>query len=181
MNQPVSIIDLEFGLSQLSGNRALLDKLLKRFEDEYRQFPDQLDAQLANNDFTGAQSKLHTLKGVTGNLGLNALHHASRLAENEIKDNGRPPASLGELYATLDKTLAEITQLTSGEVSGGTSASQSADKAAFVQALRKNEFIPASQLDTWLNAATQDDARRQSIREAVDELDYDTAISLLES
>jgi len=77
MDQSTTVVDIDFGMSQLSGNKKLLFTLLGKFTDEYRSLDADLQAHVAKGDFNKAYSIVHTLKGVTGNLGLFALHNAS--------------------------------------------------------------------------------------------------------
>lgn len=49
----------------------------------------------------------------------------------------------------------------------------------FIRALEQSEFIAQDQLDSWLDQVTADQAFQQTLRDAIDELDYDTALALL--
>ena len=53
MDQSTTVLDIDFGMSQLSGNKKLLFTLLGKFTDEYR----SLDA-----DIQAHVSKLHRLE-----------------------------------------------------------------------------------------------------------------------
>ena len=86
MNQSTTVLDIDFGMSQLSGNRELLFKLLRKFANEYRTLDADLQALVAKHAFNDAYSLVHTLKGVTGNLGLFALHEASKPIESGFRN-----------------------------------------------------------------------------------------------
>jgi len=86
MDTSESVLDLKFGLSQLSGNKTLLLTLLNKFSDEYRSLDDDLQAFMRNEQFDDAYSLIHTLKGVTGNLGLFALHQRSKYIESAVRN-----------------------------------------------------------------------------------------------
>ena len=44
MDQSATVLDIEFGMSQLSGNKTLLLTLLNKFSDEYRGLDDDLQS-----------------------------------------------------------------------------------------------------------------------------------------
>ena len=50
MDSAEKIINLEFGLSQLSGNKTLFLRLLQKFADEYQHASDKLQTLLDNCD-----------------------------------------------------------------------------------------------------------------------------------
>ena len=78
MDQSATVLDIEFGMSQLSGNKTLLLTLLNKFSDEYRGLDDDLQSFMKTSEFDKAYSLVHTLKGVTGNLGFS---HCTMLAK----------------------------------------------------------------------------------------------------
>ncbi len=181
MQSATQLIDLTFGINQLSGNKSLLFTLLQRFSDEYAQSDAKLQSHFAEGEWEKARVFIHTLKGVAGNLGLVALHEQSKLAELALKNDEDVPPSYADFIVTLDATLAEITQLAnSGEDNTNTATADSGTQAsALVSALENNEFIPQQQLDEWLDALPLNADSKSEISEAIDELDYDKALSLL--
>ncbi|MEQ5807144.1 Hpt domain-containing protein [Alteromonas sp. NFXS44] len=212
MDSAEKIINLEFGLSQLSGNKTLFLRLLQKFADEYQHASDKLQTLLDNCDWQEARVYIHTIKGVSSNLGINQLHLTCKEAENELKAQESVPASLPALKQTVVVTLDAIATLQANPAllddlqaaeaamnapaaghqdsepavaTAGTTVSPASDPqtgqapAAFIQALEQSEFIAQDQLDSWLAATTQDPALQQTLRDAIDELDYDTALNLI--
>lgn len=179
MNSTTQIIDLDFGLSQLSGNRELLFKLLHKFANEYRQLPTQLDDAFARNDWEQSRILIHTLKGVAGNLGCNALFEEARHCENQLKNNHAKPDNMASFVRVHQQTIAFIDEHDAAQVSPAP-ASDDTSKQALLSALRQHEFIVQDQLDTWLAALALAEPQQQAVREAIDELDYEEAISIIE-
>ena len=186
MEQSTTVLDLEFGMSQLSGNKKLLFTLLGKFTEEYRDTDAQLQSLVAKNDFNGAYSLVHTLKGVTGNLGLFALHHASKPIESSFRNDKRMPEEYTAFIALLNDTIAAVDSLTQQPSEHGdqaaplNSAAAAQAKERLLAALKASEFISQDRLDEWLHALALPDAKRAAIIDAVDELDYEEAISELE-
>lgn len=187
MDQSQVVLDIDFGLSQLSGNRALLLTLLDKFISEYQTLDKDLEKLVSNKEYDQAYSLVHTLKGVTGNLGLFALHHKSKSVEALIRNEKRLPDDYSDFVALLEQTVQAINGL-SAEEEVKTPVSEApqdalADQALsqFSQALKASEFISQTKLDQWMDALSLDEAKRQAIEDAVDELDYDEALALLES
>lgn len=201
MDSSDTLIDLKFGLSQLSGNSTLLLRLLQKFSDEYIDAENKLTLLFTQQNWDGARTYLHTIKGVAGNLGITQLHQASRQAENEIKSVPELPASFPFFCETLSATLTYIQTLQANpglleegglekevpgkaETENDTTAEAATNIAApddFIRALEQNEFIAQEQLDAWLAASTSDSEMQQQIRDAIDDLDYENALALLNS
>ncbi|MBN1697138.1 MAG: response regulator [Spirochaetales bacterium] len=67
-------IDVEKALNRVTGNRALLEKLLIKFSEDYKDFPEQVNGLLDNNKTDDAKLVIHTFKGVSANLCADQLH-----------------------------------------------------------------------------------------------------------
>lgn len=183
MHNTFPLVDLEFGLSQLSGKRDLLITLLGKFTDEYRDFEARI-APLLESDKTAAKQQVHTLKGVSGNLGLKALHEAAKDLEGDLMQDAQVDASYAAFLGALADTYAEIDRLSqpeeqTEEAATTASAEMQHDPAPLLAALERNEYIPPGKLDTLMSNIQCDDATRTSIIDAINDLDYSKAISLL--
>ncbi|WP_334018808.1 Hpt domain-containing protein [Alteromonas sp. S015] len=185
MDQSTTVLDIDFGMSQLSGNKKLLFTLLGKFTDEYRSLDTDLQAQVAKGDFNEAYSLVHTLKGVTGNLGLFALYNASKPVESGFRNEKRVADEYPAFIAVLDETIAAVdTLIKEPEVHAPAPARGAAAEQARKQlmtALKASEFIAQNKLDEWLDALALPQEKRAAIIDAVDELDYEEAISELEN
>ncbi|MBT3133579.1 Hpt domain-containing protein [Alteromonas sp. ALT199] len=185
MEQSTTVLDIDFGMSQLSGNKKLLFTLLGKFTDEYRSLEADLQAHIAKGDFTEAYSLVHTLKGVTGNLGMFALHNASKPVEASFRNDRQVAdeypaftAVLDETITTVDSLIKEPEVVTTAPANGA--AAEQARKQ-LMAALKASEFIAQDKLDEWLDALALPQEKRTAIIDAVDELDYEEAIEELEN
>ncbi|MAI37293.1 Hpt domain-containing protein [Alteromonas sp.] len=194
MDKSTTLVDLEFGMSQLSGNKKLLFTLLGKFTDEYRLLDANLQALMEKEQYDDAYSLMHTLKGVTGNLGLFALHNDSKQIESAIRNEQQLPGNYPQFVVLLNDTVAEVDSLTAepaaseaqtnatNNVTNNVTNSAAAERAEkqLVAALKASEFISQTTLDEWLNAMNLSDEKREAIIEAVDELDYEEALATLD-
>lgn len=194
MDKSTTLVDLEFGMSQLSGNKKLLFTLLGKFTDEYRNLDASLQALMEKEQYDDAYSLMHTLKGVTGNLGLFALHNDSKQIESAIRNEQQLPDNYPQFVALLNDTVAEIDSVTAepavsetqkngtDNAANNVTNSAAAERAEkqLVAALKASEFISQTTLDDWLNAMNLSDEKRAAIIEAVDELDYEEALATLD-
>jgi len=184
MDQSATVLDIDFGMSQLSGNKTLLLTLLNKFSDEYRTLGDDLQALVEQGDFDNAYSLIHTLKGVTGNLGLFALHEASKPVELSVRNDKRLPDDYTAFVYLLSQTMSAIETLSAAPVAEAPAKQDSVAaehaRQQLLAALKASEFISQSKLDEWLNAISLPAEAKQHIENAVDELDYEEAISQLD-
>lgn len=187
MNSPI-VLDVEFGISQLSGNKGLLLTLLRKFADEYRQTEQKLNALISASAWEDARVLIHTLKGVSGNLGCVALHMSCKTLEADIKEQHATLSHLPQFSATLNETIGTIDALSSEQQLSVSPTTQKAEPAtanaqsskdALLTALQANEFIPPEKLNDWLSQLCDDNDKKEAIQEAVDELDYGIAIDLV--
>ncbi len=68
------ILQVETGLQQLMGDRALYLQILRRFRQRYQDSVNQARNELAAGDAAGAQRIIHTLKGAAGMVGAQQVY-----------------------------------------------------------------------------------------------------------
>lgn len=192
MNQDKeTVFDTEFGLNQLSGNKELLIKMLDRFAADYASVDAELQDAVAQQDMATGKAKAHTIKGVAGNLGMWKLHHCSKELEESFKSvEGDFADSLAQFKAVMAETLTALTQFKNGgdapaaeaeaEAEAGSESPQDA-KAELLALLEGFEFIDADKLQQLLNNAGVDADKHAQIQQAISDLDYPTAIELINS
>jgi polar amino acid transport system substrate-binding protein len=81
-------IDLNWGLERVGGNKQLYQNLLSEFVAIHREDMNILETYLRLGNIDGARHILHTLEGVSGNVGAHALQHASKTVHNTLKSEG---------------------------------------------------------------------------------------------
>jgi len=100
-----AIFDPVAAARRLGGNEVLLRKLVRRFLDE----PDpllKLRAELGADDRSAALITVHTLKGVSGTLGAEALQKAAGQAEKQLR-TARSQAEIDRLLEALAACAAQ--------------------------------------------------------------------------
>ncbi|MGJ8680762.1 Hpt domain-containing protein [Paraglaciecola sp.] len=184
------IFDHDFALKQFSGNETMLITILGKFVSQNENFNEQLISSFKSEDLTTAKRLIHTLKGVTGNLGMTALHHACK----EVEDNFDSLA--GDLTKLQDNLheflqLVELTILTSQKygtqdpVANPTETTKiqetepETEKQKLIAALQRNEFLSDKKLEQYLSALTLSPADEEELRKLIDDFEYPAAISLL--
>ena len=78
----------------MGGKPAVYQRMLARFVKELADLPSVLQSGLARGDGASAERELHTLKGVTATLGINALAAEAGQAEKALASTS-PPSSDG--------------------------------------------------------------------------------------
>jgi len=103
--------DLVAARRRVTGNEALLLKLLRRFREEQPAAPEAIRRTLGQGDRGGAERLAHTLKGLCGNLGLARGQHLAGELESAIRrglDDAAVEALLLPLQALLDEAALRL-------------------------------------------------------------------------
>ncbi|MBF0443973.1 MAG: response regulator, partial [Magnetococcales bacterium] len=98
-------IDLTIGLKHLSGNKHLLEKLLREFYRDYFDIINELRLSI-NNDLQSAQRTAHTIKGIAGSIGATSLKDSAFNLELAIKD--KKTDQFENLLILLDNSLSPV-------------------------------------------------------------------------
>ncbi len=86
MNQTYSFIEDENGvMERLCGNEALFKRLLTKFRDTYSASRTKLIFLLDAGDKEESYRLVHSIKGVSANLGIGKLYRLSIALENRMK------------------------------------------------------------------------------------------------
>ncbi len=183
MESNIPLIDKAFGLSQLAGNEALLLKMINKFKTEFATVPEQVKALIKEGKTRDAQIKVHTTKGISGNLGLSAVFQCSKKLDYELKSEIIDDNTLDEFSQLMASTCNAIEEMDEGNSSTGREkeSAHASDKykTKLINKLNSHEFITESELDDWLPQISVSQAVSADIRNAIDALDYETALSLL--
>ncbi|WP_262792409.1 PAS domain-containing hybrid sensor histidine kinase/response regulator [Catenovulum sp. 2E275] len=149
-------INEKYALAQVSGNVDLLHKLQKKFIQDFKSYDIQLKNDIQNQQIDHAKKRIHTLKGVCGNLGLDKLHSMCKLLETELKQpNYAQLKSLtDEFTQVLEQTLNALIKIQPAS-SINTIKSQEINQDHIVQQLNhikslleKDEFIDPTNLQS---------------------------------
>jgi len=190
INNNLPLFDSEFALKQFSGNRPLLSKVLDTFCQQYATFSAKLVADIEQNEFNTVKRDVHTVKGVSGNLGMKSLYQASNDLKINSQQSTAQESDIAGYMTILNDTLTTITQFikTNSTPDEGASApvhntpkeSEQDARALLLSALKRKEFITHTKLSAWMGDLSLPADVLQNFHRAIDELDYEKAISLLE-
>ena len=106
----ISGLNLRSGLSRVGGNIDLYRNLLKKFRNSQAGAFEQIDDALEQGDLELAERLVHTIKGVSGNIGAEGLQAAAVKLESEIKKGAanRQSSELADFKAVLDDFITSL-------------------------------------------------------------------------
>lgn len=192
----IKMLNTEAGLTYLAGNKALYQKLLKRFseqiQNEYLETVEllrQLSSNASNDKFTAAQRDVHTLKGVAGNLAAEGLFELSKQIDLNLKQNHVPNADLiKQFQQALDQTQIEIEAYLPNpsepiitDAEGGKLDTAMLEKLSQLkQRMLANEYIEDEELNRLgQNLPSHIQPRWQQVLASLDEFDFAQAVEVL--
>jgi histidine phosphotransfer protein HptB len=195
-NTADELFNQEFALRQFSGNRTLLISMLSKFIAQYAYYPEKLDELLAQQAQIELVRYVHTIKGISGNLGLEGLYQASRSFETAL--NQEQFASERHTFITsLSLTLQHLQEYVDAETVNSaqtvtppvlkSKTTPSPDKKEetklakqqLTSALSQQQFISSSKLLDYLQRIDLSPSDSEAVHKAINELDYATAIRYL--
>lgn len=97
-------------MERLGGNEALLEKLMSKFYATYRNTRAELLSRLEENDNGEAHRIVHSIKGVSANLGIGKLYRLAIALESKMKagEFDRITPDVLAFLLELDMVLAEM-------------------------------------------------------------------------
>ena len=180
LNVDPTIFDTQFALSQFSGNHSLLNKMLEKFQLQYQHTEKQYDKLFAQSDFQSVKTHIHTLKGISGNLGMKALYIAAKKFETQLA-NHITESDIKVFFSTLHNTLEVIVNFisnTDNEIHSGAVVEPS-NKQALIMALKRNEFISDDKMQRFMQEFDIEPDVKDKLIQAINNLDYATALRLI--
>ena len=107
----VAGINMELGLSRVAGNKKLYRELLQKFQRDFTSATQEIKAALAADDKQTAQRLAHTVKGVAGNIGAEALAQAATELDalfKEVVTGDREAHTAKSVVLAFDAALAQL-------------------------------------------------------------------------
>jgi len=104
-------LDTRDGLGRVAGNRKLYLKLLRRFVEQQGTAAAQIANALERNEVSAAERLAHTVKGVSGNLGIRTVQEVAAQLEKEIatqRTSAELAPVLREFKATLEGFVSRL-------------------------------------------------------------------------
>jgi len=93
-------LDTRLGLKRVMGNKTFYLDMLKKYVDNQGQAPAQIRQSLDSGDYRTAERLVHTVKGVSGNIGASRLQELVADLEKAIL-GGLPSAEVGAIFETF--------------------------------------------------------------------------------
>ena len=101
-------LDLQAGLRRVMGKQARYLALLREFATTQGDAPERIAQALAAHDPAAAERIAHTLKGLAGTIGADALQAQANTLEEAVRTGGDAAAALPGVKAALGSLLATL-------------------------------------------------------------------------
>ena len=128
----INIVD---ALNRLDNNTELLCDIVVSFADTNQNTIRDIRTAIESGDQQSAERQVHSLKGVSGNIGADELAKATRELEDAIKNNRLEPIS--ELMSVVEKRIEEVFS-----------------SATIIRAMKENTTKPSLQTDVSFEDVT---------------------------
>lgn len=192
-------VDVVNGLKRVAGKQQLYFKLLKTFVDNYSGATAKAQKLVMEKNIAELAAMLHTIAGVSGNIGITELYELAHTVSSELKNLSQEAnATLNSSH--LQKTIAIFTKLekqipiiekflqanvamtlVTEEVS---EVELSAKLEALVKAAEDNDMQAGELCEELLSKYTLNDELKlklTDIHKALNEFEFDAALSLLKN
>ena len=100
------VLNIDQALRQLMGKRYLLENVMQAFRKDHFNAPEIVKQLIESNQFTTAQRKVHSIKGLAGTIGAQALQRTAQELETALKDNMLP--KFNQLLASFSNNLNPV-------------------------------------------------------------------------
>jgi two-component system, sensor histidine kinase and response regulator len=186
---PILGLDTQQGVARVGGKPEFYQKMLIGFYEQFHAAPETLRTALAQGETDIALRLAHTLKGLSGSLGMTAVHPAAAALELALRTQDETVTTrLEELNALLVPLLEQLRMLASA-VPAEPELTSGVDVAVLNQQLSRLRQLlsegDAEAIDLWnehasafaglFNASTM-----RRIRIALDHFDFDAVLGLLQ-
>ncbi|QGG48942.1 response regulator [Heliorestis convoluta] len=104
MIESIPGLDVEEGLTRVAGNVSLYRKLLMQFASNQQKASETLQEALRQGDKATAVTRVHSIKGVAGNLGAHTLYESAAALEAALLN------SESEKSETIEKRFEQFSQ-----------------------------------------------------------------------
>jgi two-component system sensor histidine kinase/response regulator len=177
-------IDTAGALNRVGGNAALLNRLLAQFAEGYAGQAEQIESLLAAGDRAAAKRAAHTVKGVAGNLGANALAKVAEELEKAIHAGQEDAALVADLGAVCASTIAAIRAMLPGQAMDAPKPAAPVASRETLQQL--SQYLSTGNADAVDYFSTHRGAllavlgkQAASVERAINNYDFETALELL--
>ncbi len=106
--------DIDSGLARVIGNQKLYFDILQKFKVNYQNVPDEIEHLVREEDSYGLKQLLHSIKGVTGNIGLIEIYETLQRLEKKVQSDIHfvTREEILVIQHKMEAAILEIEQLT---------------------------------------------------------------------
>ena len=180
-------LDIVDGLRRVAGNEKLYRSLLRQFVEQQADAVSAVRAGLERQDFVLAERLMHTLKGVSGNLGAKTISELSAELEKLLRNRDVPSleAGLPGLAVELARTTEAIRNSLTADTVDSRARAPASDLTETVRLLRHLKQLlsddDGAALDYLLEARERiegslSDADLNALEKAVRDFDFTAAL-----
>jgi HPt (histidine-containing phosphotransfer) domain-containing protein len=184
MSTNFPILNYEFALNQLGGNEALLSKMLGKFFSEFENTSAEIADFLEADDIKSAKMLVHTVKGISGNIGLQALYDCATRFDAEFRTGMPDKAIMDEFRELVNLTCLEIQQMVQKKTPEIQPISSFLPpekcKSELIDRLTRNEFIDDDTLLDFVAGLAFSESDAKHLIQLIEELQYPQAIAKIE-
>ncbi|MFT7417140.1 MAG: HPt (histidine-containing phosphotransfer) domain-containing protein [Glaciecola sp.] len=184
MSTNFPILNYEFALNQLGGNEALLSKMLGKFLSEFENISAETVGFIEANDIQSAKMLVHTVKGISGNIGLQSLYDCATRFDAELRTGIPNQAIIDEFRTVVGVTCLEIQQMEQNEAPKIQPESsflpKDKCKSELIERLKRNEFIDDDTLFNYVAGLDLSEPDAKLLTQLIEELQYPKAIAKIE-
>ena len=142
-------IDTANGLARTQGNGELYLKLLRRFRVSQQHFASEFDAAVESADWELAIRLAHTLKGLAGSIGANALQQSCDVLETQARKQRVERDACDLAAGELSRVLSALVAVDDVEAGSEETGSGAADvKVILAELVQQLGNFDTSALDT---------------------------------
>lgn len=128
-------LNIEDALKRINHNKKLYVNILNKFVENNKDIVQKIKISYQKKDYETTKRIIHTLKGVSGNIGADEIHNLTKVVEQDIVNH--KDASLKEGLIILDKKIQQL--IKSISTSFGIKEEK---KLVEMDLVKINEFIP---------------------------------------
>ncbi|MBF0188346.1 MAG: response regulator, partial [Magnetococcales bacterium] len=185
-------IDQKAGLGTTDGNRQLYRRLLKKYRTGQSSFESTFRQVLSRQEWETAQRHAHTLKGVSGNLGVTGVQQAALVLEEACGEASPDPerieALLQQVVQALTPVIEGLRQLDTPTAEASPESAATIDKDAVrstldrLQALLEDDDVAATRTIDDLEALLKGAPHASGIQRLAKQVslyDFDSALVAL--
>ncbi|MFO7818993.1 MAG: response regulator, partial [Halanaerobacter sp.] len=106
--EDLTAFDLESALKRVNHNQELYRSILTDFYTKYQNVESRVRKLVKNDNLAELEELIHTLKGLTGNIGATSLHQAAVELDKALKEDSNFEKLLEEFYQELRRVLKQL-------------------------------------------------------------------------